>query len=496
MKLSIWILSDWLSKYEPYTHIVDGEVELTGARLAFSDTSAFEDGILLVGYSTELLPQVFQERKVLCLHRNDWLCFERDDFVLVFNEILRAFEFYNRWEVSLKELVYAKGSFDELVELCEPVVKNPILIADWKGHVLSVSKNHQPIADNKTWNHWHNDGYLPSYTYERLKQYPEYLEPIIHGDEIQIFEFAQFHYRCIHFGVKYKKETTAYVHIIEDDTKFSQGMLQIASTIRTAVTMLLEQEEIFSKNNQLASLFSDLLSGKQPKLETLTWVSSQLGWDKTRYWYIVIFHSLLKEAFSETAMLELLNKQIRKGCSFSWEKQPIMVIDCDEWNAVSPKIRTLLKHSGFCCGVSMPFNQQNDIPYAFDQARLSIELSSEETVITLCSDCSWRYLVEKLKCQILDTKLFHPAFLVLEEHDRKTGGELARTLYEYLRHDRNLCETADTLFLHRNSLRYRLEKINELTHADLNNPDIRMHIMLSYQIHNEGNVNTKEQYKP
>ena len=47
------------------------------------------------------------------------------------------------------------------------------------------------------------------------------------------------------------------------------------------------------------------------------------------------------------------------------------------------------------------------------------------------------------------------------------GGDLVHTVETYLRHDRNVDATARALFLHRNSVRYRLTRFTELTGLDI-----------------------------
>jgi DNA-binding PucR family transcriptional regulator len=58
----------------------------------------------------------------------------------------------------------------------------------------------------------------------------------------------------------------------------------------------------------------------------------------------------------------------------------------------------------------------------------------------------------------------------LIEHDRERRSDLVRTLRVYFATGANASEAADRLFLHRNSLLYRLERIQKLTGLDLKDP--------------------------
>ena len=54
-------------------------------------------------------------------------------------------------------------------------------------------------------------------------------------------------------------------------------------------------------------------------------------------------------------------------------------------------------------------------------------------------------------------------------------------IFIYLKKERSQSETAAALNLHRNSLTYRLQRINELLDEDLNDEDTRFHMLLSFK---------------
>ena len=66
----------------------------------------------------------------------------------------------------------------------------------------------------------------------------------------------------------------------------------------------------------------------------------------------------------------------------------------------------------------------------------------------------------------------------LSEHDRERGSDLVRTLRVYFAAGANASEAADRLFLHRNSLLYRLERIGNLTGLDLKDHRVALALQL------------------
>jgi DNA-binding PucR family transcriptional regulator len=66
----------------------------------------------------------------------------------------------------------------------------------------------------------------------------------------------------------------------------------------------------------------------------------------------------------------------------------------------------------------------------------------------------------------------------LVEHDRARRSDLVRTLWAYFATGANASEAADRLFLHRNSMLYRLERIQKLTGLDLKDPRVALALQL------------------
>jgi len=66
----------------------------------------------------------------------------------------------------------------------------------------------------------------------------------------------------------------------------------------------------------------------------------------------------------------------------------------------------------------------------------------------------------------------------LEKHDRERRSDLVRILRIYFAAGANASEAADRLFLHRNSMLYRLARIEKLTGLDLKAPRARLALQL------------------
>jgi DNA-binding PucR family transcriptional regulator len=76
----------------------------------------------------------------------------------------------------------------------------------------------------------------------------------------------------------------------------------------------------------------------------------------------------------------------------------------------------------------------------------------------------------------------------LRDYHQAHYGDLVKTLAAYLKHGGNSTQTADALFLHRNSLRYRLARIRAITGIDLDDPDGRLALQVAVLLLKEQNL--------
>jgi DNA-binding PucR family transcriptional regulator len=78
-----------------------------------------------------------------------------------------------------------------------------------------------------------------------------------------------------------------------------------------------------------------------------------------------------------------------------------------------------------------------------------------------------------------DLRPFRELIEPLKLHDREHNSDLVRTLEVFFAANANASRAADLLFLHRNSLLYRLERVRELTGLDLKSHRNRFALQLS-----------------
>jgi molybdopterin-binding protein len=92
-------------------------------------------------------------------------------------------------------------------------------------------------------------------------------------------------------------------------------------------------------------------------------------------------------------------------------------------------------------------------------------------------------------------KPFGPLIRPLREHDRTRRSDLVWTLKTYFAAGANASEAADRLFLHRNSMIYRLERIQWLTGLDLKDHRVALALQLGLLATERGEQDATEHLK-
>jgi len=136
-------------------------------------------------------------------------------------------------------------------------------------------------------------------------------------------------------------------------------------------------------------------------------------------------------------------------------------------------------------GVSNVFSGIENFASHYGQARRALDLSvrlKDGGSLFSYADYAFYDLLGRAK-KASDLTLFcHPALAQLRAYDTENNTELLRTLDIYLASDCSIKRSSERLFIHRNSLAYRLRRIFELTRLNLSDSNTRFLLGMSFAI--------------
>lgn len=123
-----------------------------------------------------------------------------------------------------------------------------------------------------------------------------------------------------------------------------------------------------------------------------------------------------------------------------------------------------------------------DLPGSLREARLALRL--QKALLRGDSVCEYsklgvfRILATVPNLEELESFVREWLGSILD-YDAHRGSELVHTLTQYLEHGGNYDATAAELSVHRSTLKYRLQRIRDLTGLELNDPDVHFNLQLA-----------------
>jgi purine catabolism regulator len=135
------------------------------------------------------------------------------------------------------------------------------------------------------------------------------------------------------------------------------------------------------------------------------------------------------------------------------------------------------------CGIGSPAEELSAWREAFSQAGQALEMARrfQENKVLYFPDLSVYRLLFQFE--------HNPALIAFQEEilgsllAHEGSSELLQTLEVYFEHNGSLTQASEALFIHRNTLSYRLDRICEITGLDFEKPETRLAVELALHIY-------------
>lgn len=162
----------------------------------------------------------------------------------------------------------------------------------------------------------------------------------------------------------------------------------------------------------------------------------------------------------------------------------VVILTGDDPDWVALREATLRELGGGTCriGVGEPCDRPSELPRSYREAELALRLQASAAVADQVSEYAALGVFRLLAAlpDQRDVRRFVRHWLgELIDYDARRGTELVRTLTEYLEQGGNYAVTSRRLSVHRNTLKYRLQRIRELSGLEPHTPDVRFNLQLA-----------------
>ncbi|MBQ0065554.1 MAG: helix-turn-helix domain-containing protein [Firmicutes bacterium] len=387
----------------------------------------------------------------------------------LFDEIQDVFIQFENWNQQVQKEIVKHKNIVSLSNEIGLMLQNPIALFDLSFRLIGTA------------------GSIPSK--EKLNR--EWLDIVEHG--LAPVDSYNIPDQDIYFFAKHKKEiyipagnpygnTDLFANIYVNHELF--GIVAITNLIqeisdgeKAVLSIVRDYYELYfslsfkEKNNYnvIHYYLQQLLDNKSIPFEALEYHLHKANWDtNTIYKLACLCH--ISDEYINQAQIEYAYSRILRRCKdnicFIFQNNIVILYDSNEYSLHSLK-EEIIKLN-LCCGISFVYNDIMDIRIAYQQALVSIEYGRKYKKEDILWDFEMTY-AHTLKHALADKKdfLIHPMIKTLSNYDALNNTNFIQILKTYILSGGNSKKTAELLYMHRNTLLYKLEKIESILNIKL-----------------------------
>ena len=275
----------------------------------------------------------------------------------------------------------------------------------------------------------------------------------------------------------------AYLYIVNDAEldKLTQSSIEYGISI---LSMKLEEDSAarFAQTKFNKTIVEIMLNNKELPDEFYQNVERDLGWDHEGYvvGLCIRIHSMKDQNFEESKhdIYNILDSLIPNSNYLSTDKKSdvfvFIKIDSEDYldniiNNLHNYLKDYEERFKISLGVANPYSGIKNIEKLYNEAYLAVLFSNQDTIFFNTLDTI--KLLYPLKEDKEIQNYYGRTIKKLERYDEEHGTNLVETLEIYLKYNFKKTIVSNKLFIHVETLRYRLNRIEEITGYSLDNSE-------------------------
>lgn len=369
-----------------------------------------------------------------------------------------------------------------LVDTAAALFGNPLFMADLSMGIVFKSSDMGPGALDYSAEH------DPDRQLALAKQAADagYLDWIYHHDEPVIGAFAG-QPRYLAARVRDGVQVLGHVVVSEANRPFTADDEQLLPVVCQTISFELRRTRPDDDLAvEYAPLLRELLSGAAMDEDVVRKRMASMGHPLPASVRVLVFRPTdPSRIISLTYLRSQLLQVFRHSVGIVWEGEEVHVVDgAPSLDEVSGRLAASVYTGGLAVGASWSHRDATKIGLAYLQADAALRLGQpvpegevapyDAAVVPFMGERAFPHKEDTLDAFVL------PQLRLLIEFDRRDGTELVRSLSTYLNAGRNVAKAARELNVHKNSVYYRLQRIEELTGIDVS--DERTCFLLQFSL--------------
>ncbi len=425
----------------------------------------------------------------------------------VLEELSRLFILFSQWSLSLKTSLLRGGHYQELLNCCDGVIEDFVSVTDPSFQLLAATSN-APVDDPAV-EFLLEHGYHSKETVAKFRTYGavqrwETQTGIVRVERTNVVRNPTLSYVFRMYG-------NYFVHVVLQCTKspLTDGLVDVFQMLVETMELLVKRD--WTQQNERADdcsrLLQDLISRASVSPDARRKQLRRAGLHPHGSYTLYAFDPAESERDAGAGVLGYYARRISEALPFAnvGNANDRVVVLVDKNNPAISDNMVLLDHLNAFCethggsfGISERFDALEDIFFAFKQANLALYYGRHEPRSLDAryrgnpshghgyrfSDYFDRLVtdVNRRDPQLIAYCAAHGVIAQIRALDKRQGSNDLELLHCYLRHERRAPAAAQELHLHRNTLAYRMNRLQERLGIDLADSRIRQRILLEYSL--------------
>lgn len=428
--------------------------------------------------------QCMQYQKRLLAMKSDLAVVKKGSLSIGYNVLSESIVYLNHIVNVFQMAVINRIGLQKMAELFYDILGNPAYIVDSSFKVLAIDRRNNMRELSVAWRRLEDQGYLQYDIVAEMIRNNE-LSRMESEEKAQLISSPQFYSPFINYNLRRKKKIVGHLFIVNMFRQVTAGDIELSTILGKLVEKAVENDQKYQEQRgRLYEFFlADILSGKMTDKEEIKKQMQALAYTENSF-YIILVLQYQEQRINEIAeerLFQLLEEI--KGCKPIHYKDKIAAIlpvrEKREKFLLLQKIVAIVEKFPVSAGISEIFYGYDKMHICCIQALTALAYGQHHKKDIFCfENCALDYMrgmIAEEKKKILEPE----GIQQLKVYDRKNHTEYLQTLLIYLKHERNVVETAEALFIHRNTLAYRIKKIEEITELNLNDENIRTRILVT-----------------
>ena len=377
----------------------------------------------------------------------------------------------------------------ETVDAASAHTGKPMFCLDQSYRILAITKNLDFKGDSE-WTHMTEKGYLSPESTQRMKEVGD-LELLAATKGPVPYITNIYPFPCIVCNILADGVTISRLNFLCIGDGITPLMLRCVEIISLHLSRTITGSGKLIYDDALHLMLVDLLRGQRLSEELIAdrlRLAPELGSELLQLCFIDVegraegqlasyYAALLRHLYPEGRFLSII-----------YDQQLILLSYAPDEASFEPFIEKLDR---FCtvhhlrCGISNRFRKIAALAGYFTQAASALNTLTESG-LRFYQDIMLEHMLSHIPEEKIPF-LISPDIARLEEANSHFSFSLTETLKCYLECNCNLIRCSQQLFLHKNTLLYRLNHIRSIIHSDLDNADERLLLMLSFRLREQKN---------